>query len=162
MLSVTFDLGCLPQDENVEFEQSTFFSRGHVLPTTAEVRSEAVRQSPEGISSHRPRPVFYPDINLVVKYGIRNSIAEGQCMWLIKRYMKDEVPVPEVYAWKRDGAEFFLYMELVSGVTLKSCWNELMPVDKGSVCHDLRASFHTLRSLRQDADHPFVGECGNT
>jgi hypothetical protein len=139
--------------------RSRVFSLDTVLPSLAEVRAEAIRQSPQGISRFAP-PVYFHGLNLVVKYGQKNTMGGGHCIWLIKCYLKDQVPVPEVYAWKRDGHEFFLqYMQLVAGVTLRNCWNDLPPTHKDSIYQDRRQVIRGLRSLRQNSTQVFVGQC---
>lgn len=70
----------------------------------------------------RPRPVIMEHLNLLVKFGPRVTIAEAQCLWLIRMTLGDRVPVPEVYGWRVDGNEVFIYMQLVQGVMLKDRW----------------------------------------
>ncbi|TFK47671.1 hypothetical protein OE88DRAFT_1614720, partial [Heliocybe sulcata] len=149
---------------HVDFTDSSFFAKYAALPSIAQVRAEAIRQSPDGIFcplEHRPPPVFFPDMRLIVKYGAYNtSIAEGQCLWMIHHYLKGAVPVPELYGWRHEGKAVFLYMELVQGVTLKDCWDDLCDADKTSICHDLRAAMQGLRSLRQNPSDTFIGHVG--
>ncbi len=47
--------------------------------------------------------VRFEDLNLVVKYGRENTIAEALCLWAIRRFLPDQVPVPEVHGWCEDG-----------------------------------------------------------
>ena len=55
-------------------------------------------------------------LDLVVKYGPHVRAAEGQALWVIEHFT--DVRAPTVYGWFQDGAEMFLYMSLVDGVTL--------------------------------------------
>ena len=64
-------------------------------------------------------------MQLIVKFGFEVSIAEGQCLWALRRLLRDHVPVPEVYGWRQDGEQVFIYMELVAGVTLEERWESL-------------------------------------
>ncbi|EPQ53484.1 kinase-like protein [Gloeophyllum trabeum ATCC 11539] len=147
------DLSIIPRDECIEFRDSSFFRKHAALPSIAQVREQAERQGP--LSRHHP--VYFPDMGLIVKYGPLESIAEAQTMWMIGHYLKDKVPVPELYGWKHDDQDFFIYMELVKGVTLKDCWDSLSDADRESICLELRAAIRALRTLRQDPSDPFVG-----
>lgn len=77
MTSIVVDLTVLPRDDFVEFKESSFFAKHTSLPTVDEIRAEATRQSPGCISRPRPRPVWFHDLNLVVKWGPWITIAEG-------------------------------------------------------------------------------------
>jgi hypothetical protein len=93
-------LGTLPKGSSCVFEESSYFSRngrGCSLPPPAEVRRN---QGP------RPsQPVRFEALNLIVKYGREITIAEGQCLWAIRRLLPYQVPVPEVYGWCEEGGE---------------------------------------------------------
>lgn len=67
----------LPADENIIFKESSFFQRHGAdarLPSPAVVRAQ-----PPNRSSSMSRRARFPELGLVVKYGLEITIAEGQC-----------------------------------------------------------------------------------
>jgi aminoglycoside phosphotransferase (APT) family kinase protein len=60
--------------------------------------------------------VIFEHLNL---FGPQVAIAEAQCLCVIKKVLRDEAPVPEVYGWQVDGRDVFIYMQYVRGETLK-------------------------------------------
>jgi hypothetical protein len=149
-------LGTLPRGSSFEFEESAYFSqngRGCSLPSPAEVR----RNQCPGLQS-TSQPVRFEALNLLVKYGPEITIAEGQCLWAIRRLFPYQVSVPEVYGWCEEGGEVFIYMELVQGITLEDRWELLSKQERINVCEQLRAILLELRSLRQDPKDHFLGE----
>ena len=150
----------LPNAENIIFEDASFFKRTNAqLPTPAKVRLDAA-QKKDGSrrSQSRPPPVFYQDLNLLVKYGSEITLAEGQCLWFIRRYLSRDVPVPEIYGWRRDGDQTFLYMELIQGDTLEYRWDSLHENEKTGICAQLRRMTTAWRGLRQDSFPEFIGK----
>ena len=134
-------------------------SSGFSLPPPAAVREESVRQHGASVSyNNRPPPVKYPSLGLLVKYGSLVSVAEAQCLAMIRKCLPS-VPVPEVYGWQKDGVQGFIYMELVEGRTLEDCWDGLAEDDKLAVCSELHDHVSTWRRLPQAlfTDDPFVG-----
>ena len=100
----------------MDFLDSYFFqSKEHsrCLPTPAEVRALSE------VKIFQPHPVIVEHLNLLVKFGPHVTVAEAQCLWLVRRILGDKVPVPEVYGWRVVGLEVFIYIHLVRGVTLK-------------------------------------------
>ena len=97
----------------MDFLESSFFKDNQCLPTPAEVRSLWDHEMP-----NQPLPVRFEHLNLIVKFGPRVDVAKAQCLWVIKRVLGDKVPVPEVYGWRVDGRDVFIYMELIRGDTL--------------------------------------------
>jgi hypothetical protein len=151
----------LPSDQCVIFRDSSFFRRqsdsAH-LPPPAEVRSAAAQRDRGKYDYIRPDPVRFERLNLVVKFGYRITIAEGQCLWAIRHLLKEEVPVPEVFGWCRDDAETFIYMDLVCGETLEHQWDNISLNEKESICEDLGTMVKALRRLKQDpSDTRFIG-----
>lgn len=73
----------------------------------------------------------FVDLNLVVKSGVTVTIAEGQALWLMRRYT--DVRVPEVYGWIVDSGQTFIYMEYNEGVTVSSRWPSLTASEKSIV-----------------------------
>jgi hypothetical protein len=141
----------LPSNENMTFFDTQFFADGHKLPTPAEVRD----------ADAKPRskdPVVFPAMNLIVKYGGRIKISEGQCLWAIRRLCPN-VPVPEVYGWRTDEGQTFIYMENIEAPTLEAAWPELDAEEKNEICVQLRSIINELRQLRQDPSNQFIGKC---
>lgn len=146
-----------PSDESIVFKDSSFFTQQDApcsLPSPAEVRAAAKTffNNPR-----RPPPVWFSSLNLVVKYGCEITIAEGQCLWAIKRLLPDDVPVPEVYGWCRDGDEVFIYMQIIRGPTLAARWGSLTTEERVDVCEQLRRMVGALAQLEQDPEDQFVG-----
>lgn len=150
----------LPQDSREVFRDTSFFTRHTSLPTPTEIRAkaqESQHRSPK--DDRRPPPVTFPELNLLVKYGAEITIAEGQCLWAIRRILHGAVPVPEVYGWDTDNGQVFIYMELIHGVTLEDRYDSLIAAEKTAIAQQLKGYIDSLRTLTQDpADH-FVGKC---
>jgi hypothetical protein len=155
-------LSDIPAAESEIFLNSTFFEHHSKLPTPADVRAQAALQNSEDFfDAWHPPPARFPDLNLIVKYGGSITIAEGQCMWMIRKYVGNIIPVPEVYGWCCDDGQTFLYMELISGTTLEQRWDGLFAEEKISVCAQLRSMIEALRTLRRDADQTWISSiCG--
>jgi hypothetical protein len=161
MQAVTISSSKLPNVHIEIFPSSTFFRQGtkpQPLPTPAEVRARAALETPVDINTWRPPPVVFPDLNLLVKYGGAVSIAEGQCLWMIRTYLGHEVPIPEVYGWCLDGEEAFIYMELIRGSTLEQRWGELSPTERSSLCDQLRSMVAAPQALKQSPHESCVGK----
>ncbi len=155
--SRTISVGMLPSGSSVVFKESAYFSRngpGCSLPSPADVRAN---QRPGYLGDSLP--VRFEALNLLVKYGKDITIADGQCLWAIRRLLPYQVPIPEVYGWCQEGGEVFIYMELVQGVTLENRWESLSKQEKVKVCEQLRVILSALRKLRQDPKDQFLGEC---
>ena len=107
------DIAFSPSRLPTSFKETFSSSRTRQLPTPDEVRAQqAVQHRP---FTWPPKLVTFPELQLLVKYGGMTSIAEGQCLWMIRACLRDRVPVPEVYGWCRDGEEVFIYMEWIQG-----------------------------------------------
>lgn len=146
-------IGMLPSSSSVVFKESTYFSQNGSetpLPSPAEVRAR----------QHHLRcgPIYFESLNLLVKYGKNITIAEGQCLWALRRFLPSQVPVPEVYGWCEDNDEVFIYQELVKGVTLENRWESLAKEEREIVCEQLRVILLELRNLKQDPKDEFVGK----
>lgn len=155
----TLSFSALPFAEYVVYEDSSFFTQPDAppaLPSPAEVRATGADLA----SRNRRHPLaFFPSLNLLVKYGHRVTIAEGQCLWAVRRICGGAVPVPEVYGWCRDGDEVFIYMELIHGRTLDERWPALSTEEKVECCKQLRLMIDRLRTLKQAPGEEFIGEC---
>ena len=141
----------------MDFLESSFFRNGgpsRSLPTPAEVRA----LSAPNRTLPQPTPVRFEELNLLVKFGPHVTPTEAQCLWMIRKELQGQVPVPEVYGWRIDGAETFIYMQLVQGDTLRDRWDSLSYSDKTAVCQQLRQITISLRQLEQDQDELFIGK----
>ncbi|KAH8663425.1 kinase-like domain-containing protein [Tricladium varicosporioides] len=145
-------IGVLPSGSSVLFKDSTYFLRnrpGSSLPSPSEVRAH---QRPGQYG-----PVQFESLGLLVKYGKEITIAEGQCLWALRRFLPSEVPAPEVYGWCEDNSEVFIYMELIRGVTLENKWKSLLKQERETICSQLQGILLALRQLQQDSKDQFLG-----
>ncbi|KAF2868574.1 hypothetical protein BDV95DRAFT_578745 [Massariosphaeria phaeospora] len=152
---VSLSAAAIPTDPNFDNQSSSFFQQYKQLPSPDEVRSQARAQYLAGTHwgdkrrdvstgfNARPSPAVFEFIGLFVKWGSNVRIAEGQSLYAIRCHLKNAVP--EIYGWRTDGDEIFLYMEAIHGRTLETTWKELEHNDRIHVCHELRTIFDTLR-----------------
>jgi hypothetical protein len=147
----------LPSAESVKFRDSTFFRHHETLPTTDEIRAASQASGKVG-HPDTPPPVPFPAMNLIVKFGRYVTIAEGQCLTMTKSCLQNTVPVPEVYGWCKHGEDVLIYMQLISGVTLKERWESLLVEEKNSISEELRVMMVSLRQLVQSPQEPYVGK----
>ncbi|KAL1911116.1 hypothetical protein Sste5344_002914 [Sporothrix stenoceras] len=86
------------------------------LPTPDQVRLRSLKHEPRhtGLSKAflRPSVLYYQSLGMAVKYGHHVSISEAHCLLFLRKH-SPEVPVPEVYAWRRNHRQTFIYMELI-------------------------------------------------
>lgn len=92
----------------------------HLFPSPAEVRAHPLLRKTVGSCTTKS-----DSLNLVVKYGEDITASEAHCLRALRRLLSNDVPVPEVYGCCEDGGEVFIYMELITGVTLESQWESL-------------------------------------
>lgn len=156
--SPQIDISSLPNasKKSIDFLDSSFFrihGSAACLPTPTEVRALS---DPGGYKA-QPPPVKFERLDLLVKYGPHVSTSEAQCLWMVRRTFGGRIPVPEVYGWRRDGQEVFIYMQLVRGLTLKDRWDSLPLSDRMSICRDLKSMLTALRSAKPRSDNPFIG-----
>ncbi|KAH7412208.1 kinase-like domain-containing protein [Phaeosphaeria sp. MPI-PUGE-AT-0046c] len=153
-----------PFDEKVIFRESAFFKKPNAplsLPSPAGVREVASHsKNPRAKNVNRPPPVTFPSLGLLVKYGTRVTIDEGQCLLFMRNTLSEVVPVPEVYGWCKDDDQVFIYMELLDGITLEKSWDTMAEGERMSVCQQLHDMDDALRGLKQDSWQPFVGHVG--
>jgi hypothetical protein len=135
-------------------EQSSDSDRpAHWFPSPAEVRANPLLRETLGSCTTK-----FDSLNIVVKYGEDITVSEAHCLRALRRLLPDEVPVPEVYGWREDGGEVFIYMELITGVTLESQWATLSDQAKKEVIPQLCAIVKGLRKLHQDPSDRFIGK----
>ncbi|KAF4983413.1 hypothetical protein FZEAL_1142 [Fusarium zealandicum] len=91
-------------------------------------------------------------LNMAVKvnYECHLNLEEVQTMWAIRKaFPNDEIPVPEVFGWRKQDDRVFIYMSLVPGETLRQAWSSLTANDKTSLQTKLRDIIGSLRRLTQ-------------
>jgi hypothetical protein len=137
----------------MDFLDSSFFKSNQCLPTPTEVRALSTASK---LHTHPP-PVIFEHLNLLVKFGPRVTIAEAQTLWIVRKTLLNEVPVPEVYGCRVGGRNVFIYMQLVQGERLKERWDSLSIAAKTDICNELRTIVASLRRVKQDSSDPFIG-----
>lgn len=100
---------------------------------------------------------MFEDIGLVVKWEIEIRISEAQSVYAVHRFLKGRIPAPEVYGWRTDGDERFIYMQYMHGQTLEESWDLLESTERDTICYQLQAICNNLRQLEQDPSDPFIG-----
>ncbi|KAJ5698120.1 hypothetical protein N7462_000125 [Penicillium macrosclerotiorum] len=140
----------------MDFYESSFFQEPNkCLPTPEQVKalSKDIGTTPQ------PQPVKFKNSGVFVKFGPYVTIAEAQCLWMIKKAFSNQIPVPEIFGWRVDEQKnVFLYMELIQGRTLLESWDTLDKLDKSSLVDQLRQIVQDLRSLEQNPLlDPYIG-----
>jgi hypothetical protein len=149
----------LPTAESIDFCDTQFFLQHNcALPPPAEVRQKATAIHATWVRTQRPPPVVFEEKGLIVKYGSEITIAEGQCLWYFNRFMKNKVPTPELFGWRVDDGQTFIYMELIPGETLEEAWSHLDETEIDDICKQLRDFVGAWRGLRQESEPYFIGE----
>ena len=145
---------------SMDFLESSFFKGKDPkprLPAPDEFRA----LSPTYRTHPKPVPVKFGDLDLVVKFGRYVSVSGALCLWAIKKLFGDEIPVPEVYAWRVDGPDVFIYMQLICGEPLIDRWDCLGDEDKTAVCAQLHEILVSLRRVEQVPGDTFIGKLQN-
>lgn len=106
----------------------------------------------------RPSPAVFDSLGCFVKWGSEITVEEGQCLLAIRRHFDNLVPVPEIYGWRTDGDEVFLYMEAITGKTLEQAWDTMEHEERLEICHKLRVIFDDLRKTTQEPSEAYVGK----
>ncbi|KAI0117738.1 kinase-like protein [Nemania sp. FL0031] len=133
------------------------------LPSPALVRKESQARfggSFQHLGDVNER-VEFKHLNLLVKFGHPRHVSLEEA--LVMRTMKQlfpggEVPVPEVFGWRVDKGQNFVYMSLIKGQTLWKAWSSLTQMDKKAICAQLSQIVAALRQIRQPSpDRLFIG-----
>ena len=147
----------LPTEETVFFQESSFFKHHALadLPTRDQIYAAALPGYSRCVS-------IFPSLSLAVKcirvtVAHRASAAEGQTMWALRKFLP-EVPVPEVYGWRRDGDELFIFMELIKGDTLLDRSKDLTEQEKTQIFTELGTMVRSLRCLVRPPEDEFIGK----
>jgi aminoglycoside phosphotransferase (APT) family kinase protein len=96
-------------------------------------------------------------MGLFVKWGSSVQLFEAQTLYAVREILRGDVPVPEVYGWRTEGDEKYIYIGYVNGMSLEQIWPSIVPEDKTRICRELRTIFQHLRELEQNPKAPFVG-----
>jgi serine/threonine protein kinase len=167
-INISLSTAAIPTDPNFDNQSSSFFQQYKQLPSPDEVRSQARAQYLAGTHwgdkrrdvstgfNARPSPAVFESMGLFVKWGSDIRIAEGQSLYAIRSHLKNAVP--EIYGWRTDRDETFLYMEAIHGTTLEQTWKQIEHKDRIHICYELRRIFDTLRQLKQNPTDTFIGE----
>jgi len=151
----------LPSREDMDLcRETTAFSSTVSLPPPHEVRKKAEEDGIDISNTFRPDPVYFPESGIVVKWGSDVTVAEGQCLWFLRKHLNDQVPVPQIYGWTRDGDQTFLYMELVSGDRLSDRWEHSPLREKIQLCAQLRDMIAAWRCIKKDDGSKELSQIG--
>jgi len=90
------------------------------------------------------------EMQLVIKYGPRVTIDEAVTMLMVKKVLGDLVPVPELFGWRVHQGTVFIYMELISCVTLQECWSSMELPGQHSICGQLCQIISSLRQVQHE------------
>jgi len=146
--------GSFPSAQHVVFGHSSFFKRnpGHKdLPLPNDVRAEAARQFPGANGGQEAANlVAIPSLGLLVKYGTAVQVNEAKTLLTLRRFLPQQVLVPEVFGWQRDNNENFIYMSLPEGITLADSWDMLSEDQKAGICTQIKDIVKSWRRLRQN------------
>lgn len=124
----------IPNTLNFDVKDSSFFSKWRELPSPKDVQAQAKSQHlagvnpdmeihPTAMDDPRPPPVVLEDMGLFIKWGSAVRISEALALFALRRLLDGRVPVPEVYGWRTDGDEKYIYMEYIRGQTLEQAWD---------------------------------------
>ncbi|KAL1297356.1 hypothetical protein AAFC00_004897 [Neodothiora populina] len=135
---------------DMDLVDSSFFqsddSPKRELPTPASILEKGGDQ---GVSV-----IKIPDLNIAVKIDQATylRLEEAQTMCAMRQmFPNGEIPVPEVFGWRRYNGQVFIYMSLIHGETLRVAWPSLTEDNKLSIQSDLRQIIMRLRRITQDA-----------
>ncbi|KAK7430658.1 hypothetical protein QQZ08_002700 [Neonectria magnoliae] len=149
------DISTLPDISKAEmdFLDSSFFqsdkSPRPQLPTPTSI----IQQYGDGGA----RVVKIESLNIAVKINHASylRLEEAQTIRVIRQiFPNGEVPVPELFGWRRHGDQIFIYMSLIHGQTLREAWSSLTEDEKVSIRNELG---QIVTSLRLDYEEgPFL------
>jgi hypothetical protein len=140
----------------IDFHDTSFFSSSQLpfpqLPTPASI----LAQCPD----HGANVIKFEHLNLAVKVGDSSylRLEEAQTMRAIRQaFPHNDVPVPEVFGWRKYEDQTFIYMSLIRGQTLREAWSYLTEEDKESICGELSCVVAALRRITQGSSGLFIG-----
>jgi hypothetical protein len=145
---------------SIPTKTNTFFgnwTHPKPLPTPAQVRASNLESGVLVLGQKVELTILcFTDLRLVVKFGRRASISEGQALWTLARYCP-QVPVPEVYGWCQDKEETFLYMEYLDGRTLRTCLDTFTNEELQDIAAQIKSMMECMRCLLQPPKDMFIG-----
>ncbi|EPS37534.1 hypothetical protein H072_8777 [Dactylellina haptotyla CBS 200.50] len=126
----------LPSSDSETFYQSSYFSgnSSRDFPSPEQIRDLYFKKYAKepNLTVHRPPPSIFPEQNLLVKWGTVITIAEGQCLYILREKLASNINVPEIYGWRRENGVTYIYMELVNGKQLDKVWDTLCESERES------------------------------
>ncbi|KOS47034.1 hypothetical protein ACN38_g1999 [Penicillium nordicum] len=154
----------IPDACNFDAKDSSFFNRWSELPSPEEVRKTTEDHSLDNRKNltyagrhMKPPLAVFDHMGLVVKWGVLVNIHEAQSTYAVYHLLNGRVPVPEIFGWRTDGGEKFIYMQYVQGQTLEKAWDSLQLTDRDTIARELRTICDNLRQLEQDHSDKFIG-----
>ncbi len=138
----------------IDFHDTSFF------------RPKPTRQlpTPDQVLQRLPTPydgvARFEHLNLIVKVGQDDyySLEEVQTMRALKQlFPNGEVPVPEVYGWRKSGRRIFIYMSLEPGKTIGEAWPSLTGEERETICNELWQIVQALRRISQESPDRWIG-----
>ena len=144
----------------VDFRDTSFFqcpqggnpsAGSRQLPAPDEVR----------VKSNGQRIVKFEQLGLVVKFGLPPvvTLVEARNMQTIRHmFPNNEIPVPEIFGWRVELGQVYIYMSLIPGLTLGKIYPSLIDSEKEMICRQLRSVVAALKSVRQEPSDQFIGK----
>lgn len=157
-----------PDASNFAARDSSFFKKWTESPPPEQVREKAKAQWLSGTSLDkrrafsnggrhiRPPPAMFENMGLVVKWGVDVGIAEAQSVYAVHRFLDCRLPVPEVYGWRTDGYEKFIYMLVFAWPGSRGSLGFADHGERDAVFHQLRTICDSFRQLEQDPSDTFI------
>ncbi|RSL82348.1 hypothetical protein CDV31_016943 [Fusarium ambrosium] len=152
------DISSLPDvsKPEVDFHDTSFFQSESdtcpQLPTPAWILKQWQNQG-SGV-------ITIDHLNLAIKFGDSSylRLEEAQTMRAIRQaFPQSDLPVPEVFGWRKYGDQHFIYMSLIRGKTLREAWKSLTRADKESICDELSRIVIALRQITHTSPQRFIG-----
>ncbi|KAH8649244.1 phosphotransferase enzyme family protein [Xylariales sp. PMI_506] len=75
---------------------------------------------------------------------------------MVRKYLHDVVPSPEVFEWVEDGNQRFIYMALIDQQTLGIRWPQLNEHEKQKMCKELKQMVDAWRTVACDAYDNYI------
>lgn len=126
------------------------------LPLCTLPSADEIRACPNVLSERSTVKVVAINDEIVVKYGEGVRAWEGQALVYLEQHVPG-VPAPRLYAMYKDSNQFFLVMQRVPGVQLKSIWSSLTESEKDSIVTKLRQIFESMRNIQCPLGTDFFG-----
>ncbi|KFA45567.1 hypothetical protein S40293_06591 [Stachybotrys chartarum IBT 40293] len=140
----------------VDFRDTSFFQTKEASTSLSPTPLAIIEQNPRVAND----VLIFKNQNLVVKIGQSSMVKfeEALAMRAIKKaFPNNDIPVPEVFGWRKHDSLNFIYMSYIPGITLREAWPDFTEQDKSRVCNELREIVSILRRLNQPESPPFIG-----